>query len=244
MHVTIGGFVWYWFPGVIWQGLSVFAFVTWIRPKNATINQLFGGISGLSLIPVTFDWTYISAYLGNPLLSPAFAHINTLIRLIVFVTIPAIGISYSGSLFFDYLPMSTSTTFDNTQSVYNVSKILGPGYTFDPAKSATYSPLILPRTFALNYGLSFAALVAAIVHTLLYHRKEVWYRLKAARDQEPDIHMRRIRKYREAPDWWYLAVFVVALAFGLATALGYPSQLPWWAYFVSIIIPLVFVGYP
>ena len=59
-YVCLGSFVWYWFPGWIWQGLSVFAFATWIRPKNVVINQLFGGFSGLSLIPISFDWTYIS----------------------------------------------------------------------------------------------------------------------------------------------------------------------------------------
>ena len=62
VYVTAGSFVYYWFPGVIWQGLSVFSFVTWIRPNNATLNQLFGGFTGLSLIPLTFDWTYVSAY--------------------------------------------------------------------------------------------------------------------------------------------------------------------------------------
>jgi hypothetical protein len=42
--------------------LSVFAFVTWIRPKNVVINQLFGGWSGISLIPITFDvsWFFLS----------------------------------------------------------------------------------------------------------------------------------------------------------------------------------------
>jgi OPT family oligopeptide transporter len=28
-YVLIGGFIWYWFPGFIFQGLSVFAWVTW-----------------------------------------------------------------------------------------------------------------------------------------------------------------------------------------------------------------------
>ena len=35
--------------------LSVFAFVTWIRPKSVVLNQLFGGTTGLSIIPITFD---------------------------------------------------------------------------------------------------------------------------------------------------------------------------------------------
>lgn len=49
-------FVYYWIPGVLFQGLSVFSFVTWIRPNNVVLNQLFGGFTGLSLIPLTFDW--------------------------------------------------------------------------------------------------------------------------------------------------------------------------------------------
>ncbi|KAI7191051.1 OPT family small oligopeptide transporter, partial [Hortaea werneckii] len=165
VYVASGSFVYYWFPGVIWQGLSVFSFVTWIKPNNATINQLFGGFTGLSLIPLTFDWTYVTAYLQDPLLSPMFSHLNTLIGLGIFVVLTTLGISYTGALYSAYLPINTSTTFDNTQSQYDVSKILGPGFSFDLAKYKKYSPMFLAPTFALNYGLSFAALIASIVHT-------------------------------------------------------------------------------
>lgn len=240
-YVSIASFVHYWFPGVIWQGLSVFSFPTWIAPNNVVVNQLFGGFTGLSLIPLTFDWTYVMAYLSDPLLSPTFSHLNTLVGLIIFVMISTIGISYSGALFSEYLPINTSTTFDNTQNKYNVTQIMGDNFTFDLQKYKDYSPLFLAPTFALNYGLSFAALTAGLVHTGIFHGKEVWYRLKAARNQEPDIHMRLMAKYREAPDWWYLVLFVVSVFLGLGTILGYSSQLPWWTYFVSIGLALVFV---
>ena len=45
---------------IVAKFLSVFAFVTWIKPKNVVINQLFGGWTGISLIPITFDWTQIT----------------------------------------------------------------------------------------------------------------------------------------------------------------------------------------
>lgn len=152
------------------------------------------------------------------------------------------GISYTGALYSAYLPINTSTTFDNTQSEYNVTKILGTGFTSDKAKYETYSPMFLAPTFALNYGLSFAALIAAIVHTIVYHHTELWTRFRLARKQEPhDVHMRLMAKYIEAPDWWYAALFVIGAAFGLATVLGYPSQCSWWSYFVSLIIAFVFV---
>ncbi|KAJ5852249.1 uncharacterized protein N7529_011634 [Penicillium soppii] len=241
LYVTAGAFVWYWIPGVIWQGLSVFAFVTWIRPNNIVLNQLFGGFTGLSLVPITFDWTYVSAYLSDPLLAPVHAIVNTLIGLVVFMIITAIGISYSGAFYSAYLPINTSTTYDNTQHSYNVTKILGPNFSFDEKKYKAYSPMFLAPTFALNYGLSFAALTAAVVHVVLFHRKELWYRFKASREQEPDIHLVLMRRYREAPDWWYAALFLFSIALGLAGILAYDSQLPWWGFFVSVMLASVFI---
>lgn len=78
--------------------MSVFAFPTWIKPDNVVVNQLFGGFTGLSLIPITFDWTYVSAYLLNPLLSPTHSHVNLLIGLFFFMTLGIIGITYTGAL--------------------------------------------------------------------------------------------------------------------------------------------------
>lgn len=240
--VTAAMFCYYWVPGVLWQGLSVFAFVTWIRPNNVVVNQLFGGFTGLSLIPITFDWTYVTAYLGDPILAPTHSHVNTLIGLFLFVILTSVGIVYTGALYSEYLPIVTSQTFDNTQGYYNVSRILtDEGHRFDAEKYKSYSPLFLSPTLALNYGLSFAALTAAIVHVALYHGREVWYRFRAARDQEPDVHMRLMKRYVEVPEWWYAALFLGSVALGLATTEGYGSQLPWWAFFVSIIIALVFI---
>jgi hypothetical protein len=43
--------------------------------------------------------SYVSAYLSDPLLAPVHAIVNTLIGLVVFMIITAIGISYSGALY-------------------------------------------------------------------------------------------------------------------------------------------------
>ncbi|KAF1967183.1 OPT family small oligopeptide transporter [Bimuria novae-zelandiae CBS 107.79] len=240
--IVMGGmFVYYWFPGVIWQGLQVFAFITWIKPENVVVNQLFGGYTGLSLLPITFDWTYVSSYLANPLLAPSHAHMNTLIGLVVFVIITTLGISFTNTWYGDYLPINTSTTFDNTQAAYNVTSILGPNFSFDLEKYKAYSPMFLAPTLALNYGLSFAALTAAIVHIILFHRKEIWYRFKEARNQQPDIHMKLMLKYAPCPDWWYGVLLFISVGLGLATVLAYDSQLPWWAFLVSLIVALIFI---
>lgn len=241
VYVASGMFIYYWFPGFIWQGLSVFDFPTWIKPESVVVNQLFGGFTGLSLIPLTFDWSNVIPYLSDPLLSPTISHVNTLIGLIIFVIIPALGISYSGALYAAYLPMNTSTIFDNTQSPYVVRNILGPGFTFDLEKYKAYSPLFLAPTFALNYGLSFAALTASVVHTILHRGKILIKQFREASSQTEDVHFNMIKKYRPAPDWWYLALLAIVLAMGLGVVEGFETQLPWWGFLVSCAIAGVFV---
>jgi len=241
LYVMIGSFTWYWVPGVLWPGLSVFAFVTWIKPNDVALNQLFGGYTGLSLIPLTFDWTYVSAYLQNPLLAPVDALCNVIVGLIIFVIIPTIGISYAGWWYSDYLSINTVSLFDNVQGTYNVTRILGPDFTFDLKKYASYSPVFLAPTFAISHGLSFAALASAVVHMVIFHGKEILYRLRTARNQESDVFMEMIRRYPDAPDWWYGMLFVFSISLGLMSVLIYPSQLPWWAFFVSNLLAFVFV---
>lgn len=126
----------------------------------------------------------------------------------------------------EYLPINTSSLFDNTQEFFNVTRVIGDNFKFDEEKYKTYSPVFLAPTFALNYGLSFAALTAVIVHIALFHGKEIVYRYKTARNQEPDVHLKMMLKYKECPEWWYGLLFLICLAMGLATAEGYPSQLP------------------
>lgn len=120
-YVFIGSFIWYWFPGWIAQFLSFFLFATWIAPNNVVVNQIFGGNSGLGIIPITFDWTIVSGYLQSPLIPPWFAIGNSLIGLFIFVILSAIGVQYTGSWFTDHLPLQSSKAFDNTGGYYNVS---------------------------------------------------------------------------------------------------------------------------
>jgi len=239
LYVAIGSFVWYWFPGYLAQFLSVFAFVTFIRPDSVVINQLFGGWTGVSLIPITFDWTQVVGYNSSPLVSPFHAIANTLIGLVIFWWLTTIGLHYSGHWYAEYLPISDSSSYDNTGSVYNVSKILTPEFTLDLAKYKTYSPLFLSTTFSLTYGLSFATIAAVMVHTVLFHGEDIYARLRASKTDEEDVHNRMMQKYPEAPDWWYGVLLIVMVAISLVTCLAYPTHLAWWAFLIALVIALV-----
>jgi hypothetical protein len=62
-------FVWYWVPGYLWTGLSVFNWVCWIAPSNVVVNSLFGSLGGFGMGLFTLDWVAISA-IGSPLVIP------------------------------------------------------------------------------------------------------------------------------------------------------------------------------
>ncbi|RKL15489.1 Sexual differentiation process protein isp4 [Fusarium oxysporum] len=165
--VTACSFVYYFIPGFLAQFLSIFAVATWMAPQNPIVNQLFGGQTGVSLLPITFDWTQIAGYVGSPLIPPC-------------------------------------------------------------------------TTFAISYGLSFAAISSLVVYTYLHNGKQIWQQWRNSTNEKPDIHMKLMRKYKEAPTWWYMSLFAVMLLIGFYTVLGYPTNLSWWAFLLAIAISFGF----
>ena len=171
---------------------------------------------------------------------PWHAIANTLIGVVLFFMLTTIGIHYSGMWYSEFLPISDSNSYDNTQNLYNVSKILTPNFELDLAAYEAYSPLFLSTTFALTYGLSFATILALISHTAIFHGQEIWTRTKLSLEEEPDIHTKMMRKYRDVPGWWFGVAFLCVLGISLASVLAYPTHLTWWAFFISLLISLVF----
>lgn len=118
-----------------------------------------------------------------------------------------------------YLPISTSQVFDRFGMPYNTSAVLDRAtLRLDVAAYEAYSPVYLPITYATTYGISFMLSTGIIVHTVLYHGKEIWRRIRnlgAATDD--DIHMKLMRAYPEVPDWWYLTFLIVSVGLSIAT---------------------------
>ncbi|KAK4106767.1 small oligopeptide transporter [Parathielavia hyrcaniae] len=238
--ITAGAFFYYFIPGFLAQFLSSFAFMTWLAPDSPVINQLFGYTTGLSLLPITFDWTQISGFVGSPLIPPWHAIANTMIGVVLFFVFLASVLHYSGTWYSLYLPMSDSNTYDNTGKQYDVSRILSADYTLDVDAYNNYSPLFLSTTFAISYGLSFAAISSLVVYTYLHHGKTIWRQYKSSTTEKPDIHMKLMRRYKEAPTWWYMSLFAVMLVLGFVTVLAWPTNLTWWAFLLAVFISFAF----
>ena len=238
--VFVVSFFWYFFPGYIFQGLSYFAWVTWIKPNDVIVNQVFGSSTGLGLIPITFDWNQIAGYIGSPLIPPIGTIFTIFSSIVVIFWIIVPAIHYSNTWYAQYLPISSSGSFDRYAQTYDVSKIINPDtLTFNQKAYEEYSPLFLSTTFAMCYGLSFAAMLSTIVHTVLFHGKDIINQLKLK--EKPDVHMRLMKNYKEVPEWWYLIVFLIFFGCSIATIDAWNTEMPVWCLIIALLIAIVFL---
>jgi hypothetical protein len=110
----------------------------------------------------------------------------------------------------------------------------------DEAAYEAYSPIYMSTTLALNYGLSFAAVIALLVHTALSSRQELFGKPDPALGNEHDSHCPRHKEYPEAPGWWYIALLVSMMALSIIVCEAWDTKLPWWGFLAILLIPLVF----
>lgn len=187
--VWFSAFLFYFLPGLLMPALSYFSVITWFAPKNVIIANLFGVASGLGMFPVTFDWAQI-AYIGSPLLTPFWAAMNVVGGLVIVMWIVAPIAYYKNVFFSSYMPILSSSVFDNTGNIYNVNRILTPDFLFDREAYRNYSRVYLPITYVLSYGLQFAALASLLTHTTCWHGQDIWREWKrslkeAGEDSKP-----------------------------------------------------------
>ncbi|KAA1478168.1 OPT oligopeptide transporter [Dentipellis sp. KUC8613] len=239
LYVFIGYWCWNWIPGYLFTALSVFSWVTWIRPDNVKLNQLFGYSHGLAMGLITFDWGQVT-FNNSPLPVPWWAAANIGIAVVVFYWIITPALYYTNTWYAKYLPIISSNSFDNTGGSYNVTKIITAEATLDEEAYHNYSPLFLSTGFAVSYGLSFASITATLMHTFLYYRKQLWTQARRSLNEQPDIHARLMSVYPQVPEWWYGLVFMVMFAFGLIVIEVWHTQMPVWAFILALIVSFVY----
>ncbi|OCH88594.1 OPT oligopeptide transporter [Obba rivulosa] len=239
VYVVIGGFLWYFVPGFLFTGLSVFNWVCWIAPTNQTVNTLFGYSSGLGMGFLTFDWSMIS-WIGSPLVTPWWAEANILAGFLFFFWFVTPIAYFKNAFYSKYMPISSIGSYDNTGAPYDVSAILTNGV-FDEVKYRAYSPLFISTTFAISYGVQFAAFTAVVVHTFLWYRHDIMRQLRRTLRDERDVHSRLMMAYPEVPRWWYGLLGLVAFVLGVVSIEIYPTQLPVWALVFAVLVAFVFI---
>lgn len=236
----IGAFVVYWIPGYLFMSLSVFNWVCWIWPTNMPINVVFGTITGLGFSTLTIDWTQIS-YIGSPLVTPWWAECNIFFGFVIFVWIAAPIMWFKNAWYQSYLPFNSGASWDRYGQPYNISRVIVNGSDLDQVAYENYSPLYLSTTLSLVYTTGFAMLTSVLTHTVLYHGKALKKGFMRIRTEEDDVHAKFMRHYPETPDWWYAAMFLIALVFGVVMVEVYDTGLPIWGLIVSILIPTIYI---
>jgi small oligopeptide transporter, OPT family len=238
LYTMVGSFCWYWFPGYIAPFLGVFAWVTWIKPQNVVINQLFGGSTGLSLIPMTFDWTQISGFNFSPLIAPWYAISNTMIGMFIWFWIVTPAIQYSNLFYAQHLPISDSNSYDNTGQVYKVANILTPEFTFDNAKYSNYSRFPFDDIHAVLWPVICQYRCCARSDRSFSQCRYLGS-IPSRWKEEEDIHGRLMSRYATVPIWWYLGVFLAMTAIGFGVILGYPTHMSWWSFIIALVISAI-----
>lgn len=239
--VFTANFFWYFFPGYIFTALSYFAWPTWIAPNNVKVNQVFGASSGMGLFPVTFDWNQIAGYIGSPLIPPASTIVTIFSSIVIIFWIVVPAVYYTNTWYSKYLPFSDSSSYDRFQMPYNVSRIVNKEtLTFMEDEYKNYSPLFISSTFAISYGLSFASTIATLVHTALFHGKDIIAQVK--QKEKPDVHLRLMRQnYKDIPEWWYAIVFLGSFALSIVTIRCWNTEMPVWSLIIALLIAFVFL---
>ncbi|KAM0346295.1 hypothetical protein ACHAPU_005725 [Fusarium lateritium] len=212
VYVFAGSWLWYWLPGFLFTGLSTFAFICWAAPNNIIVNNLFGMSTGLAYLPTTFDWSQI-AYNGSPLVVPFWAQANVFAGWVVVFALVTPILYYTNTWYTAYLPFSGGDIYDNTGNVFNASRVIDEHGNFSPEDYHTYSPIYMPVTFALSYGVSFATMTCVPTYIFLNYWKQIVGAFNTNRKK--DVHARLTIMVQEVYDT-QMPVWGILVAFGLA----------------------------
>lgn len=85
------------------------------------------------------------------------------------------------------MPILSTAVFDNAGHPYNVSRILTSDFLFDQKAYEDYSPVYLPITYVLSYGVQFAALTSLVSHTVCWYGRDIWQQTKKAFEERQDV---------------------------------------------------------
>ena len=178
----------------------------------------------MSMGILTFDWGQI-AYNGSPLATPWWAMANAAFAIVIFywVITPILYVShfcyflcsnfltilwqYTNVWYSSYLLLVSSDSFDNTGKIYNVSRIINDDMSFNLEAYKAYSPVFVPASSAVTFGLQFASIMAIPIHTYLYYRKQILVYARRSLSEQSDDLARLMSVYKEVPNWWYLTIF-------------------------------------
>ncbi|KAK9322179.1 OPT oligopeptide transporter protein-domain-containing protein [Lipomyces orientalis] len=246
--VFVASFLYFFVPSFLFTALSVFNWITWIAPKNTVLAIVTGSYLGLGLNPLTtFDWAV--ANYSTPLVAPFFSTVNRYAGTFI-GGLMILGMYWQNYKWTGYFPINTSNVYDNTAKVYNLTKIIKPDSTLDEDKYKLYSPPYISMGNLMTTGAGFALYTFAFAQMLLADWKMLseafrgfWNGIRNRKSSNYEMYKdpmsRMMSVYPEVPDWWFVAVFVISIAFGIVAFTVYPTNAPVWGMIVILLVSTV-----
>ncbi|KAK6130539.1 hypothetical protein DH2020_035720 [Rehmannia glutinosa] len=237
-------FLWYLFPGYLFQTLQSISWVCWVFPHSVTAHQIGSGLNGLGLGALTLDWSTVASFLFSPLISPFFAIANVFIGyfMIMYIVIP---ISYWGLNVYNAktFPIYSADLFTANGQEYDISAIVDRKFELDLEQYRKQGKIHLSTFFSLTYGFGFATIASTVTHVVLFYGREIYERYRASSKGKKDIHTKLMKKnYKDIPSWWFyilLAVTMVVSLF-LCIFLKKEIQMPFWALLFAAVLAFSF----
>lgn len=140
-----------------------------------------------------------------------------------------------------FLPVNVIQAADRFGTSYDIFNILTPDIQLNITAYEAYSPIYLSASFNMTFMLAFALSTGLLVHTALHHGPRIYRAIINVKSEADDIHMKLMRQYPEAPDWWYIALFAVCFLFAVLAIEIFHTGLPVWGYVISIVLPFIYV---
>ncbi|KAG0259961.1 hypothetical protein BG011_002237 [Mortierella polycephala] len=236
--VCLSSMAWYFLPGYFFPTVGVMSVICWLNPDNIILSQ-WTGSQGLGIGTIGLDWSYCAYYI-QPLVTPWFAQVNVFIGFVATTYILLPLVYYNNIWGAKKYPILSTDFYRTNGTLYSVEDVIDDNNVLDNDLYNSYGPLRMSAFFAISYGVMFACVAATIVHTILYHGKEIVARFKTRSGDRGDIHTKLMRAYPEVPDLWYLILFVVCAVLSFITCVQY-DYMPWWALILALVIAFVLV---
>ncbi|WVF65583.1 hypothetical protein IAT40_000313 [Kwoniella sp. CBS 6097] len=218
-----GMFIYEFFPAYIFPWLNsvsipCLASMKATGSKAAVLTNLFGGSlsnEGLGILNISFDWQYItSAATSMPLKLQGNYAIGIVVCWIAFLAV-YYGDAWGGRS----LPFLSTSLRTAEGGKYVSTKVFVNGI-LDETKLAQYGLPKVTSTYVWAMIIGNAAIGGVIMHCIVFWGKDIWTAIKNSRKGIfDDRHHNAMKRYKEAPWYWYLAVLVFAFVLGLVVVL-------------------------
>ncbi|KAK6903319.1 hypothetical protein I203_108584 [Kwoniella mangroviensis CBS 8507] len=238
-----GMFIYEFFPAYIFPWLNsvsipCLASMNATGEKGAILTNLFGGSlsnEGLGILNISFDWQYItSAATSMPLKLQGNYAIGIVVCWIAFLAV-YYGDAWGGrSLPFLSISLRTADGGRYVSTEVFVNGVL------DKQKLAEYGLPKVTSTYVWAMIIGNAAIGGVITHCIIFWGKDIWTAIKNSRKGVfDDRHHNAMKRYKEAPWYWYIPILVVAFILGLVVVIKEDITLSPGSYVTALVLGTV-----